>query len=299
MPLKDRVQDALDEARTLVLGTQVLLGFQYQSTFEPGFAKFSQAQQQLSLLSLLLLIENFMLLLVPVAHQIIGDRGNDTPFEYRLASRCVAAALPMFALSIGVDCYLSAIPIAGDAVAAATGTVVAMVALGAWFGIRPSGRASEAEEAPMARQATPLDDRIRRVLTETRVVLPGAQTLLGFACITTLLDGFSALAPTAKAIHLASLIAVAISTILLMTPAAIHRIAEHGKATERFHRLASALVIAALIPLGLSLSGEIFVVVYKVSESTFIACGLAFFAAASFAGGWFVFPAVLRYHYRS
>ena len=35
--LKGKVQNALDEARTLILGSQILLGFQYDSIFQRGF----------------------------------------------------------------------------------------------------------------------------------------------------------------------------------------------------------------------------------------------------------------------
>jgi hypothetical protein len=33
MALSDKVKTALDEMRTLILGAQILLGFQYQSAF--------------------------------------------------------------------------------------------------------------------------------------------------------------------------------------------------------------------------------------------------------------------------
>ncbi len=35
--LKDKIQNALDESRMLVLGSQILLGFQFRAAFEPGF----------------------------------------------------------------------------------------------------------------------------------------------------------------------------------------------------------------------------------------------------------------------
>ena len=35
--IKDKVENALDEARMLVLGAQVLVGFQLRSVFEKGF----------------------------------------------------------------------------------------------------------------------------------------------------------------------------------------------------------------------------------------------------------------------
>lgn len=43
--LKDKVQNALDEARLLILGTQVLLGFQYRAAFERGFDKLSRSER--------------------------------------------------------------------------------------------------------------------------------------------------------------------------------------------------------------------------------------------------------------
>jgi hypothetical protein len=38
---KDKVQTALSEVRTLVLGAQILLGFQYQAVFRPRFEELS------------------------------------------------------------------------------------------------------------------------------------------------------------------------------------------------------------------------------------------------------------------
>ena len=68
-------------------------------------------------------------------------------------------------------------------------------ALFSWFGIelmlatkrRPGGEhgGSRDEEQP-----TQLKDKIREVLTEARVVLPGAQALLGFQFIAILMESF-------------------------------------------------------------------------------------------------------------
>ena len=59
-----------------------------------------------------------------------------------------------------------------------------------------------------------------------------------------------------------------LSVILLMTPAAYHRIVERGEDSERFHRVASKLVIAAMVTLPVGLCGDLFVVVPKVTQST-------------------------------
>src|SRR2546423_1127583 len=45
--LGDKVENALNETRMLILGSQVLLGFQYQGVFQPGFQKLPPLAQEL------------------------------------------------------------------------------------------------------------------------------------------------------------------------------------------------------------------------------------------------------------
>lgn len=139
----------------------------------------------------------------------------------------------------------------------------------------------------------PLKDKIKQALTETRVVLPGAQALLGFACVTTMMDGFAELPFAIKVVHLVSLASVAGATILLMTPAAIHRISQHGEASESFFKLASGIVITALVPLGLSLAGDLFVVAYKVTSSLESAAALGLAVLMMLGVMWFLGPLLL------
>ena len=115
-------------------------------------------------------------------------------------------------------------------------------------------------------EKTDVGDKIRHVLTEARVVLPGAQALLGFQFATMLLEGFDKPPSALKWVHFASLSCMAIAIIILITPAR-HRIVEGGEENERFHKLASAMVVAALVPIALGLSGDFLVVVYKITNS--------------------------------
>ena len=71
-----------------------------------------------------------------------------------------------------------------------------------------------------------LDEEIHHALTEIRMVLPGAQALLGFQFITLVLQEFEKLPDSMKITHLVSLSLMALAVILLMTPAADHRIVE-------------------------------------------------------------------------
>lgn len=65
-----------------------------------------------------------------------------------------------------------------------------------------------------------LQDKLNFLLTEARLVIPGAQALLGFQLIAMLTDQSDKLPASMKYLHLASLAAIAISTVLLMAPAA-------------------------------------------------------------------------------
>ena len=139
-------------------------------------------------------------------------------------------------------------------------------------------------------QPTELKDKIRQVLTEARVVLPGTQALLGFQLVTFLTDGFEKLPRSSQLLHFTSLACVALSAILLMTPAAYHRIVEHGEDTEHFHRLASRFVVGAMVPLALGIAVDFYIVALKTTASTPVAAAIGAAVLAMFYGLWFVFP---------
>ena len=141
---------------------------------------------------------------------------------------------------------------------------------------------------------TELHDKIDQVLTEARVVLPGAQALLGFEFITILMEGFDKLPASSKYVHVISLGLIGLTVILLMTPAAYHRIVERGEDTEHFHRVASLLLLAAMIPLPMGICGDVYVVVQKVTESTTLGIASALLALSSFYGLWFGFTIYRR-----
>ena len=97
------------------------------------------------------------------------------------------------------------------------------------------------------------------------MVLPGIQALFGFQLIAVLTESFERLPDLSKYIHLASLGFIAVTVVLLMTPAAYHRIVEEGEETEHFHRFATRMVVASLVPLALGIAGGVYVVVQKVT----------------------------------
>lgn len=297
--LKDMVQDALDENRMLVLGVQVLIGFAYRAPFEKTFAELPRAAQYLELTSLGVLLLTLALLLTPGAHQRLVERGEDTPAFVELAAGFASVALLPFAAALGLDLAVAGLRLGGVPAAIGLGVATCAVALGMWYGVELVFRPSKARRRALAAKEddskTEVRDKIRHVLTESRVVLPGAQALLGFQFATMLMEGFDQLPLAMKALHLASLCAMAIAIVLLITPAAWHRIVERGEETERMHKFSSAMVVSALLPIALGLSGDFVVVVYKVTRSYPIAVALGGAVLVMFIGFWFVLTLASRH----
>jgi hypothetical protein len=302
--LKDKIQNALDEGRMLVLGSQVLLGFQYRSAFEPGFEKLAVSSQYLKLGALCLMLIALGLLLAPGAHHRIVEEGEDTRQLHRFTTKVMDYALLPFAVALGLDVYVSAERTLGRAAALTIGLGASLLALFLWYGLELKRRGEREpeikEEQEMSKEkdsesgGAKIKDKIKHVLTECRVVLPGAQALLGFQFVTTLMEAFEKLPSSSKYAHLASLVLVAVSIVFLMTPAAYHRIVERGEETEHFHRFASRMLIAAMVPLALGVSGDLFVVVRKITESATSAIASAAVSLLFFYGLWFGFTLYRR-----
>ena len=139
-----------------------------------------------------------------------------------------------------------------------------------------------------------LHDRIDFVLTEARVMLPGAQALFGFQLLVPLMKAFEILPSSARIVHFVALSLIALTIVLLISPAAIHRIAFDGGDDERFLRLSSRLVTAALVPLAFGVASELYVATARLlpgsSASGWIAAG----AICTLLGLWYALPLALR-----
>src|SRR5438067_5106860 len=290
--LRAKIKNALDEARILVLGTQVLLGFQYRAFFEPRFAKLPRFEQWLTLLGLALLLAVLAPVMLPAARHRLVDRGRDTNDLHLFTMNAVGWALVPFSAALALDVFS-----AGAARTVRTGMVLAAaafaVAVAFWFGIgivfgRREHR-SEEEEGEMK-----LEDKIVQVLTEARVVLPGAQALFGFQLAMTLMEGYERLPASSQDMHLAATCAIALTIVLLMAPPAYHRIVERGEDTERFHRFASWMVLAAMATLPLGFAGDLWVVVRKQTTSVRAANTGAAVTLGVFYGLWFAAMFALR-----
>jgi hypothetical protein len=287
--LHDKVQNALGEGRILVLGAQVLIGFELRSFFEPRFERLPGWAVALRLLTMCVMLVAFALVALPASYHRLVAAGEDTGAVHRFTTRVMSWALLPLGIGLGLSVGSAVLPATGSGAASVAAAVLAgAIALAAWYAYPLwSRRGGGAPPEERGMEPTSISDKIEHVLTEARMVLPGAQALLGFQLAVTLMESFEKLPPEIRLVHLAALAGVALAVVLLMTPAAYHRIVERGEETERFHRVASRLLLAGMAALALGISADVHVVVTKALGSTPVALAAAAGSLAVFLGLWF------------
>ena len=75
------------------------------------------------------------------------------------------------------------------------------------------------------------------------------------------------LSHTEQLVHLVALVLTTLSIALVMTPAALHRMAEPRAVSERFLWLASNMILAGMFPLALAVGLDAYVVASVVIHS--------------------------------
>jgi hypothetical protein len=196
--LKDKIQTGLDESRMLVLGAQII-GFAFSANFQPTFRDLPARSQNLNLLALTLMLITICLLISSTAFHQLTEDGNDSVRLHRFTTHVMESVLILFSLGLGADIYVPAEGIVGHTTAVVLAVIVTAIALFFWYGPlllvrtdqKDKGKGENmnraSEESP---RQTPVHDKIRHVLTEARVILPGNQALLGFQFAVTLQQGF-------------------------------------------------------------------------------------------------------------
>jgi len=169
--LDRKVKTALDETRLLVLGIQVLLGFQFQAFFQNGFPQLAPHSKALCAAGLALQTLCLGLLIIPSMEHRLVERGSSSRRLIRGASFYTPAGFVPFSLSLGLAGDVVIERHFGTASGIAFGVGLALAAAFAWFGLEIFHR----EKAAMPdTSATPLTTKVEQVLTEARVIIPGA-----------------------------------------------------------------------------------------------------------------------------
>ena len=292
---KDRT--ALDETRLLILGAQILFGFHLNAAFQRGFDELPALSRGLYAASFAIMAVAIGLLIAPSLQHRLVEHGRASARLLAVTTRFAAMALLLFALGLATDLYV----VVTYRFGAATGLVIGLgfgaLAVTLWYVTARLLRQSR-KETTMQGHRMPLDVRVEQMLIEARVLIPGAQALFGFQLAVMLTDAFGELPGSAKIVHLTALCCIVFAVILLMAPAAFHRIAYGGENTEAFYRLGSCLIVVAALPLALGITLDLYVAATRAFETrppavlTALAVGLVLLFL------WGVQPFVLR-AYRS
>jgi uncharacterized protein DUF6328 len=294
-----KVKTALDETRLLILGAQILFGFHLNGAFQRGFVDLSPVSKGLHAGVFVVMAIVIGLLIAPSLQHRLVEQGEASVRILAATTRFAGMALLLFAFALATDLYV----VVAYRFGAATGLVIgggfgALAAL-LWYGAAWLLAKPGKDELPMQEHCTPLDTRIEQMLTEARVLIPGAQALFGFQLAVMLTEAFRDLAPNTKIAHVVALCCIALAVILLMAPAAFHRLAYDGENTEAFHRLGSHLVVAAALPLALGITLDMYVAVTRAFETSLPALLAALGTGAVLLFLWCVQPLLLRARHQS
>ena len=294
MGLQKKLKLALNENRLLILGTQVLFGFQFNGAFQELFVELPYASRALAASGLSLLMLTVAFLIAPSMHHRIVEGGQDNARVLKLTTDFAGLALFPLSLALAIDMFVAVGWVLGDATGVVTGATFFIAAIVSWYGL---GFFLRKKKSPMAEDKTmrtPLDVQVDQVLTEARLIIPGAQALLGFQLAVTLMRGFAELADAVKMLHIAALCCIGLAVILLIAPASIHRIAFGGEDDPVFLKVASRFVVAAPLPLALGIALDTFVATSRALGSYRAASLLSLVAIVVLLGTWYVYPFAKR-----
>lgn len=294
------VKISLDETRILIIGAQILLGIQFVGTFQEGFAALPLLLRALHVVALVAMVACIACLIAPSMQHRIVEKGYESMRILRAAGSMAGVALVMFAIALAIDNFNIQSRIFGDAVAVIATAAFLIFIIFLWFVPVWHDRVERRHimHSDAREQNTPLSVRIEQMLTEARVVLPGAQALLGFQFAVTLTHAFNGLSEHEKILHVGALSVVALAVVLLMTPAAIHRVAMGGQDTEGFLKTGSRLIIGATLPLAMGIAIDLYVAVSAaVGEWWGIALACAVFMLLIVL--WYALPFAILYRQKA
>jgi hypothetical protein len=294
MTLSKKVKTALDETRLLILGTQVLFGFQLNGIFQETFSDLTKPLRLVMVMGLCLVIITLGLLIAPSMQHRLVERGADTNRLHSATTTLAGLALLPLALALGLDVFTAVERSFSATVGAIAGGLIFALAIVFWYLLEILVRENKFMPRREAEEVTPISAKVEQMLTEARVIIPGAQALLGFQLAVTLTRAFESLSFESKLAHVAALCCIAVSIILLMATAAVHRISFAGEDSDRFLKIGSWFVVMGPFPLALGVALDTYVATARALESAVAAAWIAGLIGMLLMLMWYAYPMLLR-----
>src|SRR5678815_999299 len=112
---------------------------------------------------------------------------------------------------------------------------------------------------------TALESKIENALNEGRILILGAQVLIGSGFQTVFTSRFNLLPSSLQTWRMAALISLLVSLSLLVLPVPFHRIAEDNAVTTRFHSVVNRMLLLGLLPFVIGLGVDVQTVAWGVT----------------------------------
>jgi hypothetical protein len=133
------------------------------------------------------------------------------------------------------------------------------------------------------------------MLSEMRILLPGAQMLSAFLVILPFNTGFADIVHVEKQLFLATFFFALASLVLLSAPAVQHRVMRPLKNRARFKRIATRQIVAGAFSLGIALVLGTDLVISEVFGPV-VGIVMSAIMAALIVCVWWLMPAWLKRH---
>jgi hypothetical protein len=131
--IERRFKIALDETPMLMLGSQILFGFQFDGLFQNGFDALPPSARYADALALLLITLTVGLIIAPSALHRIGYTAQVPPRLLRITNVAAGISLLPFACSLSIDVYLVFRRTFGLNAGLATAGLFALLSFVCWY----------------------------------------------------------------------------------------------------------------------------------------------------------------------
>jgi hypothetical protein len=133
---------------------------------------------------------------------------------------------------------------------------------------------------------TALESRIENARNEGRILILGAQVLIGSGFQTVFTSRFSELPSSLQTLRMIALISLSVSLCLLLLPVPFHSIAENNALTSRFQKVTNRMLLLGLFPFVIGLSVDMQTVAWGVMRPS-VSVVLASVTGLLGAGLWY------------
>src|SRR5262249_44895515 len=107
MPLERKLKSAISDNRLLILGAQVLFGFQFDGMFQALFSDLPRVSRLLACAGLSLLMLSIGFLITPAMQHRIVEGGQDTSRILVLTTIFGGLALVPLSVALGFDLFIA------------------------------------------------------------------------------------------------------------------------------------------------------------------------------------------------